>query len=58
MIEDKIKRNICNCCKKKLYEGNMEKALDFRGHQKFTRYGKGVWICFNCIGRGKTARVY
>lgn len=54
----KFKRHICNCCKRKLYEKDMEKALTFRGDPKLTRYGKEVWICFKCKGKGRETSVY
>lgn len=46
------KRHICNCCKKKLYEKDMEET------RLTTRYGKRIWICFKCKGRGKSAWAY
>lgn len=46
------KRHICNCCKRKLYEQDMEET------NRETRYGKKVWICFKCKGMGKNVSVY
>lgn len=47
-----FKRHICNVCKKKLYEKDMQQT------DKQTRYGKDVWICFKCIEKGRSVRVY
>ena len=51
-------RHICNCCKRKLYEKDMEVGKDHRGYERKTRYGKKVWICYKCIGQGRTISVY
>jgi len=47
-----MKRHICNCCKRKLYERDMEQT------NRQTRYGKDIWICARCLMEGRTIDVY
>lgn len=45
-------RHVCNRCKRKLYEKDLQKQWFV------TRYGKEVWMCARCLMEGKNAYRY